>query len=236
MGWPAWHKGYAVLTSVALVAAALALMALWFAAALLFRLRFQFNLRSLLLLVVVVALPCSWLAVERGKAKEQEAMVKVIETTGGRVKYDYQPWEDSGFVPDSSESPGPAWLRATLGDDFLAHVAFVSFSQSRDSDHLLEPLKELPKLQALDLTMSEITDAGLERLEGATRLTRLWLRYTNVTNRGLKHLQGLTQLHELALSGADVSDAGLEHVQGLTGTGNTVAGRHPRHGHRVSIP
>ena len=35
-------------------------MLLWFLAALLFRLRFQFSLLSLLLLAVVVAVPCSW--------------------------------------------------------------------------------------------------------------------------------------------------------------------------------
>src|SRR5208283_3150347 len=63
-GWLGWHKGYAVLTGVAVVGVAMLLMLLWFAIALVFRWRFQFSLRSLLVLVVVVALPCSWLAVE----------------------------------------------------------------------------------------------------------------------------------------------------------------------------
>ncbi len=54
------HKGWTVLITVAGVGAALLLMLLWFLAALLFRLRFQFSLLSLLLLAVVVAVPCSW--------------------------------------------------------------------------------------------------------------------------------------------------------------------------------
>ena len=39
-------------------------MLAWFSAGLVFRRRFQFSVRSLLVLVVVVAVPCSWMAVE----------------------------------------------------------------------------------------------------------------------------------------------------------------------------
>ena len=62
--WPPWHKGYAVLTALAVVGAAFMGMLLWFFVSLLFRWRFQFSIWSLLVLAVVVAVPCSWLAVE----------------------------------------------------------------------------------------------------------------------------------------------------------------------------
>jgi hypothetical protein len=39
----------------------------------------------LLVLVVVVAIPCSWLAVEMKKASEQAAAVDMIELAGGYV-------------------------------------------------------------------------------------------------------------------------------------------------------
>ena len=84
------HKGWTVLICLATVGAALVLMFLWFLAALVFRLRFQFSLRSLLLLVVVVAIPCSWLATEMEAARKQREAVEEIEKTGGRVVYDYQ--------------------------------------------------------------------------------------------------------------------------------------------------
>ena len=51
-----WHKGYAVLTGVAVVGVAMLLMGVWFAVALVFRRRFQFSIRSLLVLVVIVAI------------------------------------------------------------------------------------------------------------------------------------------------------------------------------------
>ena len=55
------HKGYAPLVAIAAVGAVFVLMLLWFMVALVFRRRFQFSLRSLFLLVVVVSIPCSWL-------------------------------------------------------------------------------------------------------------------------------------------------------------------------------
>ena len=64
LGWPVWHKGYAVLTAVATVGVAFLAMLLWFAASLIFHWRFQFSLRSLLVLAVVIALPGSWMAAE----------------------------------------------------------------------------------------------------------------------------------------------------------------------------
>ena len=47
-------------------------MLLWLIVAVVFRLRFQFSIRSLLFAVVVVALPCSWLTVEMKAAREQK--------------------------------------------------------------------------------------------------------------------------------------------------------------------
>ena len=47
-GWLGWHKGYAVLTAVAMVGVGMLLMLVWFVVALVFRRRFQFSLRSLL--------------------------------------------------------------------------------------------------------------------------------------------------------------------------------------------
>ena len=86
-GWLGWHKGYAVLTCVAVVGGAMLLMLVWFAMALVFRRRFQFNLRSLLVLVVVVALPCSWLAVRMQQARRQIEAADAIDKLGGRVFY-----------------------------------------------------------------------------------------------------------------------------------------------------
>jgi hypothetical protein len=82
IGWFGWHKGYAVLTCVAVAGVAMLLMLVWFGVALIFRQRFQFSIRSLLVLTVAVAIPSSWLAVETKKAGEQEAHVRELRTLG----------------------------------------------------------------------------------------------------------------------------------------------------------
>ena len=51
---------------------------LWFIAALLFRWRFQFTIRSPLLLVVAVAIPCSLVGERMREAKRQEDRAKGI--------------------------------------------------------------------------------------------------------------------------------------------------------------
>ena len=62
--WFNEQKGWTVLIGVAAVGVAIAIMLGWFVVSLLFRWWFQFSIRSLLVLTIAIALPCSWLAVE----------------------------------------------------------------------------------------------------------------------------------------------------------------------------
>ena len=105
--WPAWHKGYAVLTTLALLGVAPAAMFVWFLGSLLFRWRFQFSLHSLLVLVVVVAIPCSWLATEMKKAREQAEFVRAIQEEGGYVSWDYEKDKQGLFVFAASRRGRP---------------------------------------------------------------------------------------------------------------------------------
>ena len=132
LGWPSWHKGYAVLTSIAAVGIVLILMLLWFVAALVFRRRFQFSIWSLLLMTVAVALPFSWLGVEMKKAKEQREAVADIEAVSGIVQYDYELDSTGGYIANASPS-GAVRLRNLLGDGFFNNVDRVYFLRSQVS-------------------------------------------------------------------------------------------------------
>jgi hypothetical protein len=111
--WPTWHKGYAVLIAVAAVAVVFVVMLLWLLVSLVFRLRFQFSIRSLLILTVAVALPCSWLAVEMKAAREQRDVVDELTKMHGLVQYDWQVNVDGNPLPNA-QPPGPEWLRTLL--------------------------------------------------------------------------------------------------------------------------
>jgi hypothetical protein len=213
------HKGWTVLIAVAGVIAVLAILLLWWLAALVFRWRFQFCIRSLFVLTVAVALPCSWFAVKLQHAKRQREAVGEIETIGrGVAYYDWQ--VDADFNVLGSQPPGPKWLRSLLGDDFFQTVNLFRFDLmyfgGKATDAEVEHLVVLSQLRFLDLSRTQVTDAGVKHLRGLSELKLLNLEDTKVTDAGLGHLRDLSKLRELYLSGTPVTDAGLEHLKGLS--------------------
>ena len=191
------HKGWTVLIAIATIGVTLLFMSLWFAVAHLFRWRFQFSIRSLLVLTVAVAVPCSWLSWEMKKAREQKKVVDEIVSAGGSLGYDWQ-CDTNGWPISNAGSPGCEWLRYLLQDDFLADVVFVDIEPEFVNDGYyftddeLEHLERFSQLKVLNIQYSAVTDAGLEYLKGLTQLKRLQLDGTNITDAGLKH--GMSQL------------------------------------------
>jgi len=208
------HKGWTVLIAVASVGAFLLLVLLWFVLALLFRRRFQFSIRSLLVMVVVVAVPCSWLAVEMKKAREQKSAVEAIRKLGKSVAYDYE-FDRSGRYRWDAPPPGPAWLRNLLGDNFLTEALIVFLDDTEVTDADMERIKHLDRLQRLELQNTKITDTGLQHVKDFTQLGYLDLSSTQVTDAGMKNLKGLAKLWLFDLTGTQVTGAGLEHLKGL---------------------
>jgi len=51
---------------------------------------FQFSLKGLMLLLVVVAVPCGWLKWKMVRKAKERAAVAEIEGVGGTVQYDWQ--------------------------------------------------------------------------------------------------------------------------------------------------
>ena len=232
------HKGWTVLIAVASVSLAMLLMLLWFAASLLFRWRFQFSIRSLLVLTLVVAMPCSWLSWEMKRAKHQTEVAEAIRNMHQWAEYDWEIDAD-GAPRQTPQPPATAWLRSRLGVDFFAEVVRVNISgedtdmnawpeqlegltelraldlsDTQVADGGLEHLKNLTQLRCLDLGNTKITDAGLENIKGLKELRQLGLYSTGVTD--LRHLEGLTKLSELFLNNTKVTDAGLEQINDLT--------------------
>ena len=196
LGW--WHKGYAVLVAVAAVGVVLASMLLWWLVALVLRRRFQFGLRTLLALVVVVALPCSWLAVEMRKARQQQAAVDLMEASDTFVIYSEEPDDEGWHAPLAS---GP--LDRLFGGCFFYTVIttwrdkmpntsghFVSKYVTREgTSSILLALKNLPDLRALRPSSMPIDDSDLEHVIPLKTLKYLDLTATKVTDEGVAKLQ-----------------------------------------------
>jgi len=192
------------------------LMLLWFGVSLVFRRRFQFSLRALLLLAVVVAIPCSLLAAAREQARIQWELVTETSDANGYIAFD-NPMDCNANTKFYEEPPGPQWLRKLLGEQLFVNVSMVGLCGTVvDTDALLGHIKGFTQIQWLLLTRSNVSDAGLEHLEGLNRLRSLDLDGTMVSDTGLEHFKGLPNLQQLNLSDTRVSDSGLEHLKGLT--------------------
>ncbi len=196
-------KGWPVMIALATVGVALLLMPLWFAAALLFRWRFQFSILSLLALTLAAAIPCAWLATEMRQATQQQQAIAAIKKLGGNA-YD--------ALPDMRP---PAWLERLTGEAFFKDVDQVALAGAGVTDAGLDNLQGFSRLRVLWLNGAKVSDAGLEKLRGFGELEGLSLDGAAVTDAGLDNLRGLTRLQFLALGGSGVTDAGLEDLKGL---------------------
>ena len=210
------HKGWAVLIAVAAFAAALLLLVLWFVAAVLFRRRFQFGIRSLLLLAIIVALQSGWMRVNVRAAKEQHDTVEAITKTNGSNRaslyYDYsESPSPSGITPRE-----PRWLRDLLGDDFFHDVVRARL----DSDAQMQYLQGVSQLRWLELGGKDVTDAGMENVKGLMQLQRLNIFCTAITDRGLTCLGAVTSVRHLRLFGNNSLTSAmwvnLQHLPDLT--------------------
>ena len=164
-------------------------------------------MRLLLVLVVVVALPCSWLAAEMKKARQQKEAVEAITKLDGRIRYDYEL-----NARNQPRLHGWDWLRNLLEDDFFIDVVQADLT----CDAQMAPLTGLSQRRELYVPAAEVTDAGLQYIKNLTQLEALQLDDTQITDAGLAHLAGLTKLEVLSLDRTQITDAGLQRLYVLT--------------------
>jgi len=206
-------KGYTVLIAVAAVCLVVVVMFVWLVVSLLFRWRFQFSLRSLVVLVVAVAVPLGWFGVKLREAERQRKAVEAIRAAYGKVLWDYEV-DEHGFDSGKQEPPAPAWLRKVVGDDFFADVLFVAFHDpTKVGDVVLDHVEGLSRVKALDLSGTQLTDAEVQQLKGLTELEQLFLDDTHVTDVAVKHLKGLRRLEQLNLVNTQVTNKGINELR-----------------------
>ena len=144
-------------------------------------------------------------------AEKQRECVGAIHKMGGVVTYDKA----------LHNPPFPKWLWKHLGIDAFSHVIAVGFDLRVENgvtdpaviDTSLKCVASLYKLESLDLSNTDVTDAGLFYLGDLSSLRILILSNTDITNDGLKHLANLSSLEVLDLEGTAVSLEGVSRLQ-----------------------
>ncbi len=141
-------------------------------------LRFQFGLRTCLLLFVVFAAAASWLRVRSERSTRLQALIDKIHQCNGFVQYDYE-FDESGKWnnAEAQPPPGPAWMRRIAGDSFFCEPVSVSFGPPFEPglqlEHGIEYAKALPHLKYL--TVFSPSDAALAKISQCPRLEELWM-------------------------------------------------------------
>ena len=70
---------------------------------------YQYSLRTLFVLTLIVSLLMSWHATKMKRATAQKNAVEAILAAGGTVEYDYQ-FDEQGISIKGATGRGPAWL------------------------------------------------------------------------------------------------------------------------------
>jgi hypothetical protein len=159
--------------------------------------RFQFSLRTFLVLILASGVVLGWLGRMYLTAREKRRAWKGF----------YQAFQNAQWTVYSN-------------DDMTAALSFDNPSAIRDAD--LAQLQAFRSsrliLKTLDLRGAPITDRGLVNLEYVPTVQDLVLCGTQITDAGLKHLGHLKDLKTLDVSGTRITGAGfgdLEHLEHL---------------------
>lgn len=224
--WFNQHKGYTVLIAVVATAILLLLFVIVAAASWFIKSKAQFSLATLLLLILIMAVPCGWLAREMSLARERQEITQRIESSGGL-------WGGRAF-PDKMLAPllkrPRPFLRTVFGDHFFCDVdhiwvhdrellqRFEVFDQlyqlecdsATDAD--VQHLRGLQRLARLNLKDPQITDAGLESLGTLPALNVLQANGANISGEGLRHFDRLKHIKEISLNDTPMTDVGLTHL------------------------
>ena len=165
---------------------------------------YQYSLRSLFVLMTLVACACSWYAYEMNEATKRRAAIEEIEKLRGSVYY--YDFSRSG----EGKPPGRlSWLRTLHGDEHLGKAVRVDLLGVKITDTGLANLSVLTDLVYIELEGTPISNDGLVNLKPLANLDTLWLNGTQISDSGLVHLEGLSNLTYLSLSDTQITDAGL---------------------------
>lgn len=205
------RKGYTVLITVAATAIGLLFLVGLVLASRLFKSKVQFSLVTLLLVVVVMGLPCAWLAREIESARQQRALLETHSSTITPVYGDQSGYSAKRYAVHPKAHD---WVISVMGQDFVDDVCEVACSSTDHSE--LEVLKALPQLRCVWLAGKPVTGAQLQHLQRLKHLQLLDLDQTHFDDVGMAHLTGLVELQQLRLNRTQVTDEGLACLEGNT--------------------
>jgi len=144
----------------------------------------------------------------------------VIEVNANRTKIADK---DLALVSEFTQMTDLSLENTTIGDAGLVHLRnlrkleWLNLYRSGIGNQGLKEIGRLKSLQHLPIGETKVTDAGLAHLSDMKQLVYIGLRGNNVTDDGVKHVGKLARLKGLHLGETRVTDAGLSPLLGMLG-------------------
>jgi hypothetical protein len=164
--------------------------------------RWQFRLRTLLVVTALAAMLFAW---HREVLRQIASVENLLGSNPNAGVYFAHQFDEQGKLNRDAPAPGPAWLNRWAGGSYLASVTRVELQYATDTE--LRSVAQFSNLERLTL-----------------------VRAVDVTDEGLAQLRGLKKLRVLQLYDADMlTDAGLDQLAQLRGLQYLTLGPLPRH-------
>lgn len=190
VGWQFWS----LVVAVAALAVLAASSCRW-----LFRRRVQFNLKSLLTLVLCLGASLGLISRYLQGTVRQRSAAAALERIGANVSY------------SGAEQPG---LLTFVGRRYFQEPIALGYHQGALSENDLNSIGSLTGLRFLSLENTLLSDADLAHFASLGELKTLHLVRTRATGRGLQYLKP-HNMGSLDLSWSPIDDVGLEQLQRL---------------------
>lgn len=152
---------------------------------------YQYRLRSLMVLMVVLCLGFGWLGDRIRRIVAERSAVPQIQAIGGRSIY--------GVTEGARHN-----FRTKLEDEML-YTIDEGLRNMLGVDHTF--------VNSVELDNTGVTDADLAILDGLSYLEYLTLSNTQITDAGLLHLYDFSYLQIVDVTNTQVTDEGVKKLE-----------------------
>ena len=167
----------------------------------------RFVLLVIAVLIVLAAIFCGPTGSRIHRSSRQQRVASFIRAQGGVVRFLSESGAESGAVLDE-------FTRGLLGDEYFADACSLNWApESSDELHLIE---SFPKLMALHLEGTVVTDAAFGHLVNLPKLSVLSIDGAVLGPDAVSSMAEVPKLRELSFQNCSLSEAGLRALAQLS--------------------
>lgn len=174
--------------------------------------RLRFRLSTLMVLIVLIASVCDWLAVKWQHMQSRQRAISHLEELSGPVSW-YERDGDSGNV-HGIELAGhhideELWNEISI----LSEARSVSLLETNITDDDLVHLRRFWNIRHLSLSNTLVTSNGMRSLSGLTTLETLVISNTSIDDGAIGPLTRFKNLTTLNVRGTHISTSGINRLR-----------------------